>query len=104
MSLELKITEFFNSECPSDYSASVAEIGWNAGANTFGAALECEFNFVNDETRQDISANMRDYLDSFGDNSDSWDWDEYEEQSQQGIICGRLFKGIDNEIYIYLGE
>lgn len=38
--MELDITTFFNAACPRDYSASVAEIGANAGASTWQAARD----------------------------------------------------------------
>lgn len=38
--MELDITDFFNGAAPSDYSASVAEIGRNAGPDTWRAANE----------------------------------------------------------------
>lgn len=37
---QLEITEFFNNAAPMDYSASVAEIGANAGADTWRAACD----------------------------------------------------------------
>lgn len=38
--MEFDITDFLRDECPMDYSASVAEIGANAGADTWRAAME----------------------------------------------------------------
>jgi len=38
--MEVNITHFFNTAAPMDYSASVAEIGNDAGAATWGAAVE----------------------------------------------------------------
>jgi hypothetical protein len=38
--MEFDITEFLRDECPRDYSASVAEIGANAGTYTWQAAME----------------------------------------------------------------
>jgi len=38
--MEIKITEFFKSAAPMDFSASIAEIGENAGEQTWRAALE----------------------------------------------------------------
>ena len=34
----------------------------------------------------------------------SWDWELYEEMGQAGTVSSRLFKGIDGEIYYYLGS
>ena len=38
--MEIDITDFFMRACPRDYSASVAEIGANAGADTWSAAVD----------------------------------------------------------------
>lgn len=38
--MELIITKFWNEACPKDYSASVAEIGVNAGTDTWQAAKD----------------------------------------------------------------
>lgn len=52
--MKLDITEFFNSAAPMDYSASRAEIGQSAGADTWRAACEDSPDFSildNDEKR-----------------------------------------------------
>jgi hypothetical protein len=38
--MEIEITDFLKDECPRDYSASVAEIGANAGSATWQAATD----------------------------------------------------------------
>lgn len=38
--MEINITKFYNEACARDYSASVAEIGNNAGADTWRAACD----------------------------------------------------------------
>lgn len=38
--MEIDISAFFNAACPRDYSASVAELGANAGADTWRAATD----------------------------------------------------------------
>ena len=43
--MQINITRFFNEACPRDYSASAAEIGENAGADTWRAA--CDDSAVN---------------------------------------------------------
>lgn len=51
---------------------------------------------------QIISGDIREVPDM---DQSNWDWDAYEEMSQQGTIGGRMFKGDpDGEIYYYLGE
>lgn len=139
---ELDITDFFNSECPSDYCASVAEIGRSAGTDTWTAAIEAsdDWDFIkeNAEIRQelrdhfkeygawsedeinawsdselnalliqDISGTMRDYLGALGENADAWDWKEYQKQSENGNLSGRLFGGPlsdDGRVYFTIGE
>lgn len=63
--MELNITEFFNNAAPKDYSASVAEIGQNAGAYTWRAAVDDapDYNFLDtDEKREEF----RRYVKGFG--------------------------------------
>lgn len=43
---EIDITEFFNKATPSDYSASIAERGYNAGAETWEASKKCEYKLL----------------------------------------------------------
>jgi hypothetical protein len=38
--MQINITRFFNDAAPMDYSASVAEIGQNAGKDTWRAACD----------------------------------------------------------------
>lgn len=126
--MELNITKFFNEVCPRDYSASVAEIGANAGADTWRAACDDSADYMildNDEKREAF----RDFVrDSGGWNKEeiySWsnlelnalllqwiagdireaglddgvDWEDYNKSEN----AGRLFKGTDNEVYFYIG-
>ena len=132
MSLEINITDFFNSECPSDYSASRAEIGDNAGQDTWQAANECEYNFITGDTREEVRAHFA----SFGAWSEeeiaSWPdselnalliqdisgnmrdllggfgvfadaWD-WDTYENDENTSGRLFKDDDGEIYFSIGE
>lgn len=129
--MELDITQFVNEECPMDYQASRAEIGQNAGQDTWNAALECDLSFVTDENRQEIidyftdmgfseSGDMNNWPDAeinalviqeissqireYSDDPVSeWDWDDYQVQSDVGQISGRLFKADDGKIYCYIG-
>jgi len=68
--LELKITEFFNNGDHWHNSNSIANLGQNAGANTWEHAKQesSEFIFVTEETRQAI----QEYVKGFG----AWDWQE----------------------------
>jgi len=62
---EIDITDFFNNAAPMDYSASVAEIGNNAGADTWQAAVDDSGDYPlldNDEKRDAF----RKYVCGFG--------------------------------------
>jgi len=124
--MELDITDFFNTEEPQQYSASVAEIGNNAGKVTWDNALECSRNFVTEENKAEFIS----FFDGFGawDDLEDWPinelnalviqyisgdirefedcdgWEDYEDQSEAGRVSGRIHKGDDNRIYFYVGE
>jgi hypothetical protein len=53
--VEIDITDFFDQCAPMDYSASVAEIGQNAGPDTWRAACDDapEWNLLNTEEKRD---------------------------------------------------
>ncbi len=63
--MELNITEFFNNAAPKDYSASVAEIGNNAGAATWQAACDDapDYNFLDTDEKRET---FRTYVKGFG--------------------------------------
>jgi len=130
--MELNITRFFNEATPRDYSASVTEIGSNAGADTWRAACDdyTEYLLLDTDDKRDA---MRDHIRGFG----AWDaseiaamtnvalnalciqmisgdiresmhlektpidWDAYENDENERHS---IFKGIDGEIYYYLGD
>jgi hypothetical protein len=83
--MEINITEFFNSACPMDYSASRAEIGDNAGLDTWRAACEDASDYSalldTDEKRQAF----RDYVADFGA------WKEEEIQAWTNDELAALF-------------
>ena len=59
--MELNITHFFSTAAPMDYSASVAEIGADAGAATWGAAVEDSPDYMmldSDEKRGAFKAHI----------------------------------------------
>lgn len=132
--MELLITRFFNEACPRDYSASVAEIGRNAGPDTWSAACEdsAEYRILNSNKKRQA---FRDHIKGFGAWDDAEiaamdntalnalciqmvsgdireagldtanpDWEQYEKDSEAGQIAGNLFQGIDGEIYYYIGS
>ena len=132
--MEIDITTFFKDAAPMDYSASVAEIGNNAGRATWQAACDDSEDFMlldSDEKREEF----RRYVKTFGawseDEIAAWsnielnalliqmisgdireadldtddpDWDKYQEDSEAGRISGRIFKADDSKIYYYIGE
>jgi len=66
--MELNITRFCNEAAPMDYSASVAEIGANAGADTWRAACEDapDWNLLDTDDKRQA---FRDHIRGFG----AWD-------------------------------
>jgi hypothetical protein len=131
--MEINITQFFTSGeySPMDYSASVAEIGNNAGKITWNNALESSEDYSPLDTPEKIEA-FRGYIQEFGAWSeeeitdwtvtecsalfyqlvsgdireagldlDNPDWEEYEANDN---ISHNIFSGIDGEIYYYLGS
>ena len=132
--MELNITRFFKDAAPMDYSASIAEIGNEAGRLTWEAAVDASNDYQmldSDEKREEF----RRYVEGFGAwteaeilewsdqelnalliqmiagdireaklDSDNPDWEQYEKDSESGRVAGRIFKGSDSEIYYYIGE
>jgi len=131
--MEINITKFFNEACPKDYSASVAEIGRNAGAYTYQAALDdagdyhmldsvekreafksfvAEFGAWDDEeinawSMTELEALLIQFISGdmreAGLDVDTPDWEQYELDSTSGHCAGRIFKGDDEYIYFSLG-
>jgi len=125
--MELNITAFYNYAQPENYSASVAEIGENAGSITWHNACEADFNLLDTEEKREA---FRQYIKGFG----AWDdaeiaafydtelnalciqmisgdireredladsWEEYYALSERGVVAGRLFES-DGEVYYNL--
>lgn len=65
--MELNITAFFKECAPMDFSASVAEIGRDAGASTWAAACEAETLILDNEEKREA---FRDFVRSSGGWSD----------------------------------
>lgn len=63
--MELDITAFFNAAAPIDYSASVAEIGANAGPDTWRAACDdsADYPILDTEDKRDA---FREFVRSSG--------------------------------------
>lgn len=132
--MELNITALCNSMCPRDYSASVAEIGANAGADTWRAACDNAPDYSDWLDTDDKRESFRDFVRGYGAWSDNeinaWsndeltalliqfisgdiresgldagiDWPEYYELSEHGTISGNLFRADDGEIYYTIGD
>lgn len=66
--MEIDITRFVHEACPRDYSASVAEIGNNAGADTWRAALDDaeDYPFLDSDDAREA---FREYVRGLG----AWD-------------------------------
>lgn len=76
---ELDITEFFNNAAPMDYSASVAEIGNDAGPSTWQAAIEdsAEYSILDNDEKREL---FRKFVRGFGawDDSEIAAWTDVE--------------------------
>lgn len=84
--MEIDITKLFNSDeyAPMDYSASVAEIGNDAGRVTWSQACEDapEYNFLDTSDKLDA---FRDHVKGFGA------WSEEEIAAWSDVECNALF-------------
>lgn len=124
--MEINISAFYNEANPMDFSASIAEIGNDAGKITWNNAKESGFNLL--DTADKLAA-MRKWAKSSGGWNDeeiaAWSdvelnalfiqiisgdirekgestWEEYQEESEAGHVSGCLFLGIDGETYYQL--
>jgi hypothetical protein len=82
--MEINITQFFNSACFKDYSASVAEIGNNAGADTWRAACDDSSYYMMLDTDEKQEA-FKDYVRGFGA------WTDEEINAWSSIEVNALF-------------
>ena len=129
--MEVCITKFFNECAPRDYSASRAEIGDNAGADTWRAACDDspDYPLLDTEEKRDA---FKEHMTAMGfseaDAFSLWtndelnalflqliagdireagldtsdpDWEAHEADENNR---GSLFRGTDGEIYYYLGS
>lgn len=132
--MEINITKFYLESCPKDYSASVAEVGANAGRDTWEAAKEDAEFFQFLDTAEKQIAFKKFVLDSGGwDQSEidawsirelnalflqwvagdireclEWDvddvWANYQEMAEAGQVPSSLFKTDDGQVYFYIGS
>jgi hypothetical protein len=131
--MEINITRFFNEASPMDYSASVAEIGSNAGAYTWQAACDdsSDYFMLDDDEKRDAfrlfvkessgwtEEEIKEWSDIelnalfiqwvAGDIRECFEWDcddiwaNYAELSEAGTVSGNIFRADDGQIYFYLG-
>jgi len=129
--MEINITKFVNDAAPMDYSASVAEIGQNAGPDTWNAACTDapDWNFLDSPEKLDC---FREWLKPWGawDASEiaafsdihlnalfiQWiagdmrecgidancDWAEIETAQSEGCVSSNIFRAEDGSIYFSL--
>lgn len=127
--MQINITRFYNEAAPMDYAASVAEIGSNAGPDTWQAAKDDagDWNMLDtDEKRQAF----REWVKSFGgwneaeiaawDNVelnalfvqwvsgdireclDGSDWDQYAIDSEAGLVPSNLWRDDSGDVWFSL--
>ena len=131
--MELDITRFFNEACARDYSASVAELGQSAGADTWRAATDDaeEYSLLDsDEKREafrafilssggwneaecnaftDIALNalciqwIADDMRDGGLDTHPVDWVKYQSEAEAGNTAGNIFQADDGKVYFYIG-
>lgn len=129
--MQINITKFYNEAAPINYSASVAEIGYNAGPDTWQAAKDDagDWNMLDtDEKRQAF----REWVKPFGgwneaeiaawDNVElnalfvQWvagdireclegsDWDQYMEDAEAGQCPSNLWRDDQGQVFFSLGH
>lgn len=132
--MEIDITAFFKAEDPFNYSASIAEMGQDAGPRTWRNAVEAAntWNMLDTEEKRE---EFRAHIKGFGAWSEAeiaaWtdqelnalfiqlvsgdmreanldveepDWDEYQKLCERGVVPSNIFKGVDGLIYYYIGS
>ncbi len=129
--MEIIITELFNNMAPKDYSASRAEIGQNAAMDTWQAAKDDAPDYNMLDTSEKKTAFIEHMTDmGFSESEEMEEWTDTEltalfiqliagdiredgidtenpdreEYEKNGNSTGRLFHGVDGEIYYYLGS
>jgi hypothetical protein len=131
--MEIDITDFFNAGGHMAYSASIAEVGPDAGRSTWRNACDDSEEYCLLDTPEKLEA-AREYFRGFGawsadelaampdrevnalllqfiagdirefsEDVTAWDWTVYNDDAAAGRIGGNLFEGDDNRVYIYIG-
>jgi hypothetical protein len=125
---EIDVTAFLATECMRDYSASIAELGPSAGADTWRASRDAasDWNFLpDDDTLEEFRAFIRssggwsdDEIRAMSDahlralclqwiagdarecfNDGPIDWAHYESMVNSGRISGRFYRADDGAIF-----
>ena len=131
--MELDITTFVMQAAPMDYSASVAEIGANAGRDTWNAACEDSEDYMildNEDKREAFRSFVRssggwdaNEIAAWSDNelnalciqwiagdmreadmSSDWTDAQWAEYESDESNRGRIYRGDDGKVYFYCGE
>lgn len=132
--MEINIAKLFYSIAPMDYSASCAEIGQSAGADTWRAACDDAADNIildTDEKRdafrafvqssgfgepdmpdnelhalflQWVSGDMRQMGIDSPAQEGYIDWADIEKRQSEGQISSNIYRGDDGEIYFYAGS
>ena len=127
--MQINITQFYNEACPMDYSASVAEIGFNAGLDTWNAAKESDWNMLDTEEKRQ---SFRDWVKESGGRSQeeigAWDnveinalfvqwvsgdiremegldikdWQGYYDAGSQGLVVCNLWRDDQGQVFFSL--
>jgi len=112
--IDIDITRFYNEAAPMDYSASVAEIGDDAGPSTWRAACDDspDYMMLDDDEKREA---FRQFVKGFG----AWEpaeiaaWSDVELNAlfiqfvsgdMRNNEADRIFRSADNLIYYYIGE
>ena len=112
--MDINITRFYNEAAPMDYSASVAEIGPDAGPSTWQAACDDapDYNMLDTDDKRDT---FRKYVKGFGAWTDeeiaAWSDIELNALFIQFVSgdmregnTDRLFIGDDMQAYYTIGD
>mgnify|MGYP001194031171 CR=1 FL=1 len=112
--MEINITRFYNEAAPMDYSASIAEIGQDAGPSTWRAALDDapDYNMLDTDDKRDA---FRTHVKAFGAWSDeeiaAWDTTQLNALFIQFVAgdmrnneAERIYVGDDKQIYYTIGD
>lgn len=128
--MQIDITDFFNTACARDYSASIAEIGRDAGADTWRAACDDAPDYPMLDTAEKREA-FKAYISTWGAWNDAEieamnldalflqsiagdmrdagldvrpvDWAAYEARAEKGNIATSIYPGDDGRVYYYAG-